>query len=57
MLSSQQQRNYQRDGFLVLENFATHADCDALVARTAELVAEFEPPERKSIFSTIKQEQ
>ncbi len=57
MLSSQQQRDYQRDRVLVLENFTPHADCDELVARTAELVAVFEPPEKKYIFSTIMQEQ
>ena len=31
---------YARDGFLVLEDFLPPADCDALQARAAELVAE-----------------
>jgi len=39
MPASQQPGNFQRDGFLVLENFVSDADCDALLARTAELVA------------------
>ncbi len=57
MLNSQQLSDYRRDGFLVLEKFAAHADCDALVTRTAEMVAAFEPPAKKSIFSTVEQEQ
>ena len=47
MLNAQQIVDFRRDGFLVLEDFAAHADCDALLARTAELVAEFEPPGRR----------
>ena len=57
MLSGQQQSDYRRDGYLVLEGFTSHADCDALLAETAGLVAEFEPPEKKLIFSTVEQEQ
>ena len=57
MLNSQQLSEFGRDGYLVLNNFANHADCDALIARTAELVADFKPPEKKSIFSTAEQEQ
>ena len=33
---------YARDGFLVLEDFVSGEDCDALQARAAELVAEGE---------------
>jgi len=57
MLDSQQLADFQRDGFLVLENFASHKDCDGLLARTEDLVAKFEPPGQKSVFSTTKQEQ
>ena len=57
MLDSQQLADFQRDGFLVLDNFASHTDCDAVLARTAELVADFEPPQKKSVFSTTEQEQ
>lgn len=57
MLNSQQLSEFGRDGYLVLENFANHADCGALIARTAELVADFEPPKKKSIFSAVEKEQ
>jgi phytanoyl-CoA hydroxylase len=57
MLSNQQLNDFRRDGYLVLEKFASHADCDALVARAAELVAEFVPPHQKSVFSTTEQKQ
>ena len=46
---------YARDGFLVLEGFLPPADCDALQARAAELVASFDPGPVRSIFSTRDQ--
>lgn len=46
---------YDRDGFLVLEDFLPPADCDALQARAAELVAGFVPPARRTVFSTEDQ--
>jgi phytanoyl-CoA hydroxylase len=45
---------YERDGFLVLERFATPAACDALIARAGELVRGF-APDTVSIFSTRDQ--
>ena len=57
MLNAQQLVDFRRDGFFVLKNFASHADCDAVLARTAELVAAFEPQGQKSVFSTTEQEQ
>jgi len=47
-------RDYERDGFLVLDGFIDHATCDALVTRARELVASFRP-ETISIFSTHEQ--
>lgn len=46
---------YRRDGFLVLERFLSPADCDALQARAAELVAGFDPGPARTIFSTRDQ--
>ena len=46
---------YGRDGFLVLEGFLSPADCDALQARAAELVAAFDPGPARTIFSTRDQ--
>ena len=35
--------DYERDGFLVLPDFLSAADCDALQVRAAELAAGFDP--------------
>jgi len=46
---------YRRDGFLVLKGFLPPADCDALQARAAELVAAFDPGPARTIFSARDQ--
>jgi len=46
---------YEQDGFLVLEGFLPAADCDALQARAAELVAGFEAGGQRTVFSTNDQ--
>ncbi|HEX9328742.1 MAG TPA: phytanoyl-CoA dioxygenase family protein, partial [Reyranella sp.] len=46
---------YDRDGFLVLKGFLPAADCDALQARAAELVAAFDPGPARTVFSTRDQ--
>ncbi len=43
---------YAGDGFLVLEDFASEADCDRLRARAARIVDAFDPDAGASIFST-----
>ena len=48
------QRDYERDGFLVLERFVDPAACDELMARAGELVRGF-GAETVSIFSTHEQ--
>jgi phytanoyl-CoA hydroxylase len=55
MISDQQLSDYRDRGFLVLENFATAAQCGELRARANELVQEFDPAEIVSIFSTHEQ--
>jgi phytanoyl-CoA hydroxylase len=47
--------DYERDGFLVLPDFLSAADCDALQARAAELVAGFDTGAARTIFSTRDQ--
>lgn len=54
-LDSDQLGAYDRDGFLVLENFVDAASCDRLRARAAELVREFDPQGLVSVFSTHEQ--
>ena len=46
---------YARDGFLVLEGFLPQADCDALQARIAQLVAGFDPGPARTIFESHRQ--
>src|SRR5262252_6668790 len=46
---------YERDGFLVLENFVPAEACDALRDRANELVHDFDPRGVISIFSTREQ--
>lgn len=46
---------YHKDGFLVLEDFATPEDCDRLRERAQLMVREFDPGDLKSIFSTHEQ--
>jgi phytanoyl-CoA hydroxylase len=54
-LSKQQLQAYERDGFLVIGNFASRAECAQLRARADELVAAFDPAGVVSIFSTREQ--
>ncbi|MBK8813712.1 MAG: phytanoyl-CoA dioxygenase family protein [Acidobacteria bacterium] len=46
---------FQKDGFLVIEDFNSDAECDALIARAAELVAEFDYDGHPSVFQTAEQ--
>ena len=54
-LSGEQLAAYERDGFLVLENFIGGEDCDHLRAHAEELVRDFDPKGVVSIFSTHEQ--
>ena len=54
-INSRQAGQYQKDGFLVLENFVDEAACAHLRARAEELVREFDPAGVISIFSTHEQ--
>jgi phytanoyl-CoA hydroxylase len=47
--------DYDRDGFLVVPDFLSAADCDVLRARAAELVASFDPASARTLFSTRDQ--
>ena len=46
---------YERDGFLVVPDFLSSADCDALQARAMELVAGLDAGQTRTIFSTRDQ--
>jgi len=55
LLSDAQKENYQRDGFLVVENFIDPAICHLLMQRANELIQQFEPDAVKTIFSAKNQ--
>src|SRR5215207_2684493 len=55
MLTPGQLAAYERDGFLVLEEFVAPPECDRLRARADELVEAFEPGEVLSVFTTREQ--
>ena len=50
-----QRQQYGTDGFVVLPNFMSPADCNRLRKRAEQLVYEFQPAEVASIFSTREQ--
>ena len=54
MLSDANLAAYRRDGFLKIEGFAEAAVCDALVARSYELIDTFDPA-AVSVFTTDEQ--
>ena len=54
-LNPDQLAQYDRDGYLVLENFVDDEACDQLRARAEQLVREFDPQGVVSIFSTHEQ--
>ncbi len=55
MLTPGQLSAYERDGFLVLEDFVAPSECDRLRARAEELVGAFEPGAAVSVFTTREQ--
>jgi phytanoyl-CoA hydroxylase len=54
-ITHEQLSQYDREGFLIIENFVDAAACDALIGRAAEMVRDFDPAEAISIFSTQEQ--
>jgi phytanoyl-CoA hydroxylase len=54
-LTTEQRAQYDRDGFLIISDFADTRSCDALRMRAEELVRDFDPSGVISIFSTREQ--
>lgn len=54
-LTTEELALYERDGFLVLEGFASGEACDRLRRRAAELLEAFDPADTFSVFSTREQ--
>ena len=53
---SNQLEKFRRDGFLIIDGFNSEQECDALIERAAELVAEFNYEGHPSVFQTSEQE-
>jgi hypothetical protein len=53
-LSGEQLAQYEREGFLVLENFVGEDACDLLRARAAELVRGYTLPERQLVAAIAR---
>src|SRR3954467_3196933 len=56
LLSDEQIARYHADGYLVLEGFAGPAACAALRRRAVEIVDDFQPTGRRTVFTTNEQE-
>jgi phytanoyl-CoA hydroxylase len=54
-LDARDLERFRRDGFLVIEDFASAAECDALRERADALVTSFEPGSLRSVFTTDEQ--
>src|SRR5215212_8129923 len=54
-LTDEQLARYERDGFLVIEDFAPAQECDRLRERARELLDGFHPGASVSVFSTHEQ--
>ena len=54
-MTSAELDQYERDGFLVLEDFVSRDACDALRAHATKLVRDFDPSGIVSVFSTRQQ--
>ena len=55
ILDDAQIDSFERGGFLVVEGFASQAACSALQAAAEQIVDEYEPPSRPSVFRTDEQ--
>lgn len=57
-LSKEQVEKFQLDGYLLVEDFLTHAECDALLGRTYEIIAEADLSQHPTVtFNTTDNRQ
>lgn len=56
MLSERQKQDYEREGYVVLEDFKSAAQMNAVRERAGQIVADFDPASTRSIFTTRDQE-
>ena len=56
LLTDAQIESYRRDGYLVIPDFATADSCAALGTRAEQIVREWTPGDRRTVFTTDDQE-
>jgi len=56
MLTSNQIEIFEKNGYLVIEDFIDQRQRNLLMQRAEELIDEFQPPTKHSVFSTDEQE-
>ena len=56
MLTSIQIETFEKNGYLVIEDFIDQRQRNLLMQRAEELIDKFEPPSKHSVFSTDEQE-
>jgi phytanoyl-CoA hydroxylase len=56
VLDQSQLDAWERDGFLVINDFVDRAQCDDLMTRAREMVDAFDPAEHRSVFTTKEQQ-
>lgn len=54
-VTEQMVESYHREGYLLVENFASQSECEALMAQTKALVEGFDAEEHKVVFSAAGQ--
>ena len=57
MLTAEQKAAFDRDGFLLIEDFVDTEECELLIDRATELVDAWDPSEARSVFSSKNQTQ
>lgn len=56
ILDATQIQAYERDGFLVVEDFVSLDACNEMIERSHELLADLDPTEHRTVFTTKEQE-
>ena len=54
-VSDEMVESYHEDGYLLIEDFASPAECDALMMQTKQLISGFDANEHKVVFSAAGQ--
>jgi len=56
MLTNKQIQTFNQNGFVVIKNFINSRQRKLLMRRAEQLIDEFQPPSKHSVFSTDEQE-